>query len=288
MENTNLKSKETKLITEPLCSLKQKIFSFYITIFLDNDIGLHSTENDKGSCSHCEDLQLELDQLKKLISPDDDKIPEELWKLFPPKGQYLRNILVYSGYETYDSIVKLNENTEMNEVFSFVKNMSDIMDEKEKEEIFGIFSKYPGKVMVLPGLKSVVSKFVDSVAKLKASSTTMITASAKEKNNKTKRINEKRSHPSLAPPMEAIESLVKKLCAWIKSHKNFQTNFPILKGRMNAPNLLLESTFSLAPSTSPIGVIFACKVCKNTIVLQVKATGSIMLSNTHRHISMRC
>ena len=44
-----------------------------------------------------------------------------LWKLFPPKGQYLKNILVYSGYETYDSIMKLKEETERNEALSFAR-----------------------------------------------------------------------------------------------------------------------------------------------------------------------
>ena len=74
------------------------------------------------------DLQLELDELKKLTSPDDNKVPEKLWKLFPPKGQYLKNILVSSGYETYDSVMKLKEYAEMNEMLSFVKNASDIIN----------------------------------------------------------------------------------------------------------------------------------------------------------------
>ena len=117
-------------------------------MFLDIDIGLHSTENHVGSCSICDDLQLELNELKKLISHD-DKIREELWKLFPPKGQYLKNILVYNGYETYNSVMKQKEGAEMNEVLSFVKNVSDIMDEneEEEEEMFVIFSKYPEKTM---------------------------------------------------------------------------------------------------------------------------------------------
>ena len=37
--------------------------------------------------------------------------------------------------------MKLKEDAEMNEVLSFVKDVSDIIDEKEKEEMFGIFSK---------------------------------------------------------------------------------------------------------------------------------------------------
>ena len=101
--------------------------------------------------------------------------------------------MVYSGYETYYSIMKLKEETEINEALSFIKGLNDIMDEKEKEEMSGIFSKYPEKLMVLPGLKPVLSTFIKSVEKLKIP--TIETPIAKKNNNKTKRSNEKHSSP---------------------------------------------------------------------------------------------
>ena len=59
--------------------------------------------------------------------------------------------------------------------------------------------------MVLPGLKPVTSKFVDSVAKRKAASTVPTKAPmSRKKNNKTKRSNEKFSPPSMTPPMETV------------------------------------------------------------------------------------
>ena len=67
-----------------------------------------------------------------MISPDDDKIPDNLWKIFPVKGQYIKNILIYSGYETFDSIIKLKDDSELTEAISFVKEMSEIMDENER------------------------------------------------------------------------------------------------------------------------------------------------------------
>ena len=100
---------------------------------------LHSTENDY--CSKCVELQVELDLLTKRILPENGKILEELWNMFPPKGQYLQNILIYSGYETYESIVTLKEQAEVDGMISFIKDVSDIID--EKEEIFGIFSQHP-------------------------------------------------------------------------------------------------------------------------------------------------
>ena len=156
------------------------------------------------------------------------------------------------------------------------------MDEKEKEEMFGIFSKYPEKLMVLPGLKPVLSTFIRSVEKLKIP--TIETPIAKKNNNKTKRSNEKHSSPS---SMEVIEPLVRKLCSWLKKQKHFKTNFVILKERMKSPDLMLGDTFSLVPSTSPIGVVFTCNVCRKTVTLQIKTTGSIMVSNTHKHYLRR-
>ena len=78
--------------------------------------------------------------------------------MFPPKGQYLKNILIYSGYETYESIITLKEQTEVDAMISFIKDMSDIID--EKEEIFSIFSQHPQKLMILHGFKPWRSKLV--------------------------------------------------------------------------------------------------------------------------------
>jgi hypothetical protein len=74
-----------------------------------------------------------------------------LWNIFPPQSNYLKNILKYSGYETYESIVKLKEKEELEQVFEFVKCMSDVVP--DIEEMFGIFSRNPQNTMLIPGLK---------------------------------------------------------------------------------------------------------------------------------------
>lgn len=81
-------------------------------------------------------------------------IPPELWNIFPPQGNYLKNILKYSGYETYESIIKLKEKEELEQVFEFVKSMCDVIP--DKEEMFGIFSRNPQKTMLIPGLKVII------------------------------------------------------------------------------------------------------------------------------------
>ena len=142
--------------------------------------------------------------------------------------------------------------------------MSDIID--EKEEIFGIFSQHPQKLMILPGLKPILSKFIEKVETLKSPSRiTCHTPMGKNKSTNKKRKISEACQDSLS--RDKIEILIHKLCVWIKSHKNFEKNFAFLKEKMQEPRLIIENTFSLVTSTntsnSPGGITFTCKVCKN-------------------------
>ena len=80
-----------------------------------------------------------------------DGIPDEIWKIFPSQGTYVKKIMKFSGYETIDSVLKLKSKDEIEKMFSFVKTMADVVE--EKDAMFGIFSKCPEKVMLLPGLE---------------------------------------------------------------------------------------------------------------------------------------
>ena len=223
-----------------------------------------------------------------MLSPDDRKIPDDLWKIFSLKGEYIKNILLYSGYETIDSIMNLKNDCELTEAISFVKDMSELMDENEKKANFGIFSKQPEKLKVIPGLKPVVLRFIESVEKItKAESTVKFHQNATSKKKSTKRKKESENLPS-SPSSEIIDKQLQKICNWIKSHKNFTKNFKILKGAPNNHHLSVNGTFTLVPIISPEGMRFTCQVCKTEVVLQMTPHGSIVLSNVHRHISQRC
>ena len=167
--------------------------------------------------------------------------------------------------------------------------MSDIID--EKEEIFGIFSQHPQKLMILPGLKPILSKFIGKFETLKAPSRiTCHTPMVKNTSTNKKREISEACEDSLS--RDTIETLIQKLCAWLKSHKNFEKNFAFLNEKMQEPGLIIENTFSLVissnTSNSPGGITFTSKVCKKSVKLQFKVTGSLILSNTHNHISARC
>ena len=80
-----------------------------------------------------------------------DSLPEALWTMFPPSGNYIKNILKFSGYDTPESIIKLKDEAELGKAFDFEKSVSDIVPNTEK--MFEIFCGNPQSVVLIPGLK---------------------------------------------------------------------------------------------------------------------------------------
>ena len=93
------------------------------------------------------------------------EIPENIWALIPPRGAYLIEIMKFCGYDEVDSVLLLREEDERTKMFDFIKEMVDIVDDKEKT--FGIFATVPEKVRILPGVERKFEDFLDEVQKLK-------------------------------------------------------------------------------------------------------------------------
>ena len=95
--------------------------------------------------------------MQSKLLPGKDDIPAELWDIFPPHGDYVKNIIKFSGYETRNSILKLRDRKELEKAFEFVKSICDIIP--NKVEMFGIFNTNPQRVMLLPGLEVIKTQF---------------------------------------------------------------------------------------------------------------------------------
>ena len=80
-----------------------------------------------------------------------EEIPQEVWNIILPCGNYLKKIMELCGYTRKESIVKLKETDERDKMFTFVKSMSEVIE--DKHAVFSVFSKCPDKVMLLPGLE---------------------------------------------------------------------------------------------------------------------------------------
>ena len=88
---------------------------------------------------------------RRATEKDLQEIPQEIWNIIPPCGNYLKNIMQFCGYARKESIIKLKEKHEVDKMFAFVKSMSEVIE--DKQAVFGVFSKCPDKVMLLPGLE---------------------------------------------------------------------------------------------------------------------------------------
>ena len=56
-----------------------------------------------------------------------NEISEELWNLIPAAGNYIKNIMKYSGFDTKSAIVKLKQTQELDGMFEFARSMVDVI-----------------------------------------------------------------------------------------------------------------------------------------------------------------
>ena len=75
---------------------------------------------------------------------------------------------MFAGFETKDSILQLDNESELEKVFQFARDNIEIGDD-ERAELLGKFAKHPSKATILPGLNPVMKKIVDAVRSSKRS-----------------------------------------------------------------------------------------------------------------------
>ena len=56
------------------------------------------------------------------------QIPAHLWDIFPTRGEYLKRIIQFSGFEDVDSVLRLKRPEEVTKMFNFVIEM--IVDDR--------------------------------------------------------------------------------------------------------------------------------------------------------------
>ena len=78
----------------------------------------------------------------------------------------MENILLYSGYETRTSLLKLRQRDKLGKVFAFIKSVSDLVE--DKNEMFGIFSKNPEKLTLLAYYCTDMSRMLKKVTTFNA------------------------------------------------------------------------------------------------------------------------
>ena len=93
----------------------------------------------------------------------DDDIPQSVWNIIPKSSAYMKNILKFSGYTTRESFALINGLDDLQKVFDFVKENSELID----PESLGIFAHNPEKLKILPGVEGIVRRFLNKIKSLK-------------------------------------------------------------------------------------------------------------------------
>ena len=248
-------------------------------------------------CHKCVRLEKGNEELRSRISHVDGVVPEELWSMFPAKGNYLKNILIFTGYETCESILTLSNENELNEVFGFIRETLDLIDESDKKRMLGIFEKLPQKVSLLSGLKPVLGKFIQAVRSFKYPAKTFENVLQP----KRRKISSHKSESVVREPdnitinfsvsSDRSETLKGKMLTWLNKKPNCQKYAKQIDFAIVDTFKFTQSNSSFPYSSSSsreTNFIFHYCVCRIEIVMTKKQNGSILLSNAQRHISNNC
>ena len=197
------------------------------------------------------------------------EVPERLWKMFPENGNYIKEIIKFSGYTDVYGILELRKEEKRKEMFEFAIDMVDQIPDRRK--IFGIFEKIPEKVRILPGLNFMFNSFLNECEKVSKKQSEIPVPEEESKQRESKRV--KRKDPtqnSLQPSsskrrnaIETIDMVKLRLDSWMKKQKFDH----------------LQYTITEADEVK----CFECLNCKRKINLGRNDDGNSVLSNVHRH-----
>ena len=223
-------------------------------------------------------LKEEIAVLKSRLYPENDAIPESAWNVFTESGVYIKNMLIFSGFLTRESLAKLEKKEELEKIFEFIRDMADDLDEGERRNLLGVFHKNPNKLKILPGLEEIFKTFLHS---------NKINQGREEKGNDSARKSLPMSSPickstSKVDESVTIESVVEQIEEWQLQ----KVPEEVLKERLkNCDRTLFVETFSMKILKNEIKC--KCVVCNTPLAMpkkvQVNKT-KLSISNVTRHM----
>jgi hypothetical protein len=209
-----------------------------------------------------------------------DPIPDNLWRLIPPQGSYLKKIMMWCGYENRDAIVKLKDKGELNKMFKFVTDRLELID--NKTEMFGVFAKNPLMVTILPGLESNFKRFLSKVENLvpKKPPANTVEKTVSKKSLKAASGGESSSSSADKEKPTSITSatdLSKRLVSWCQKKVSEIEGFDISEDDIQKSFRLIQK--------GDRKYEFTCQRTKcHEIFALAYSNNSVKLSNVHRHI----
>ena len=194
-----------------------------------------------------------------------DYVPDHLWNLFPPNCMYLKEMMIFCGYETKDAVLSLKSEEELRNMFQFAIEMYETLSEEDKNKIFGIFSKKPENVRILPGFKSTFDKFLQALG---------------EKPQRNENVS---NVPEL--PLKRKSTQLNKVVSVKHTLEDvkFQMQKWLLKQEKAGKFKVKSVSFEVAENAKQKGFMYKCLICNWRTDILEESNGKIYLSNAQRH-----
>ena len=186
-----------------------------------------------------------------------------MWSIILPQGAYLKEMMLYSAFDTKTAASQLSDPDKLAEMFRFAIGQADVLSDEERKKIFGIFEKNPKDVQIIPGLVDRFRRFVQ-------------VAGGKPQVEKT--TSSKRKSQDVPRPKGGAENAKKKVIA-------VKQNAADVKGRMEKwlkKNVEEEITFEIA-SNSDTTLSYKCLNCQWKTDFTADSKGFYSLSNINKH-----
>ena len=238
--------------------------------------GLFSSENGFHQVCDVEVYRLGLnlffiEQLESIADDEEEiseQVPTNIWNSLPQSANYLKECIVFSGYDNVTSIITLESEDEQKRMFDFiVKTKKSVPDPKAT---FGIFEKEPENLMLLPGLKHIFGKFIDRVKKFESRRKSSVSLGVQKKSKGTFKAKHAaantKSDPIVVPTIKEIEKQMSSYMA---------------KNSITKP-------FTITSTEDPLNFAFKCEHCRWIGIINISKQGKALLSNVTRHFPNQC
>ena len=198
-------------------------------------------------------------------------------------------MLEYGGYSTRRSLASLQNKEELENLFVFIRDMAEDMDEDERKEVLGVFRKNPQKLCIIPGCSAIFKQFLE-VNKSESNATEKDQPQSSRANNNatSSRKSETTVSTSAADIDESVTeaSVGEQLEQWLSK----EADEAVVKERLsNCKKSSVSDTFSMRWTADDRRCV--CNVCSQTITLpkkKMKDRVVLSISNVTRHISSYC
>lgn len=203
--------------------------------------------------------------------PNFETIPDELWNIFPSHGKYIKEMMIFCGYQSRESILKLKDNEEVQKMLKFTIQNEAVLEGDERKKVFGMFYKQPNLLSIKPGLEPVFKRFISQVENL-------IKPVGRERNTVEPTCSTKTKNVIPKGPKPTPDELMERVRKWLIKESSKPLNRSLTEDNVENFGSMTDSGHSFKFKCNKVG-------CKLTFpVPYCESRNEFKLSNIYRHI----